>query len=361
MTAAQVSSAPRGGLFGRYVQALLIAKGDIVSAAAFAEGRGPAWREVAMSLRAAVTPMDSAENATSLAFPIAFDFAEVLRPMTVVGRMVGLRRVPFNLRTIQVGTGAGASWVGEGMPVPASALDFNAGTTLTFAKVASLVVETLELVRGSTPGVEAVLTADVARAAAYAIDLAFLDPVNSGSAGVKPASVTYGGTMIPSTGSAVANIDADIRSALAVLNNANIDLSTAVWCMAPHTAVYLSTLRGTGGANAFPLATARGGFLAGLPILTSAAVGQDASSPSETYIALIAASEILLADDGASTVEVSEQASLQLDDAPQAGGATTQAVISLWQNDLAALMATRTINFQRRATAAVATITDVGY
>ncbi len=356
-----VPSVPKGAAFGRYCKALLLARGDPLNAAAYAEGRGPAWREVGMALRSVVTPMTAAGNATSIAYPIAYDFAEMLRPLTVIGRMVGLHRVPFNLITLATVTGAGATWVGEGLPIPASALDFDKGTTLTFAKVSSLVIETLELIRSSTPNIESILSADVARAAAFAIDLAFLSPENSGSAGIRPASITFGGSaFITSTGSAIANIDVDLRSALSVLNNGNVDLSTAVWCMAPHTAVYLSTLRGSGGANAYPLVTARGGFLLGLPILTSNAIGQDSNSPSETFIALIAASEVLLADDGASTVEVSDQASIQADDAPTTSNGSS-AIVSLWQNNLASLKASRVVNWQRRRTAGVAVISEVPY
>ena len=191
---------------------------------------------------------------------------------------------------------------------------------------------------------------------ALAIDQAFLDPENAGSAGVKPASITYGATVVASTGGSIAQIDADLRDALEAIGDS--DLATGYWVMKPSTAAYLATLRGSGGAPAYPGVTARGGVLLGIPVITSNAVGPDANSPSESFIALVIASEVLLADDMSVRIDYTAQATLEMDDAPSAGA---QPMVGLWQNGLVAIKAERAINWRRRRSTAAVTINGVTY
>jgi HK97 family phage major capsid protein len=346
----------RGLTFGKYLRALTVAKGDLLAAAAFAEGRGPQWSDVAIHLRGAVAPLSSI-NSNDLAYPVAQDFAEFLRPQTLVGRMVGLHRVPFNCRLIRVATGGTAGWVGEGTPIPVGALDLDSGETLAFTKIAAVHVVTSELARSSSPSVELVLSRDMAAAAALAADIALTDPTNNGIANVKPASITFGASSIVSSGGTVAAIDADLKFALAVLNDSHVGLDAAYWMLSPKTAVYLSLLRGTAGDLAYPTVTARGGTLAGLPVLTSAAL-MDESSPTESIIVLAAASEIMIADDGASSVTVSEHAAVEMTDAPQGGA---QQLVSFFEHGLVGLMSQRTICWQPRRPGAVAVIGQVQY
>lgn len=353
--AAPVSISPKGLLLGRYLRSLIVAKGDIQHAAAFADGAGPGYREVALALKGAMTAMATGDDG-ALTTPVAFDFAEALRPQTLIGRIVGTRRVPFNLRLIGTATGAVANWVGEGVATPAMALDLDHTVVLPYTKLASLSVHTQELARSSQPGVEAVLAAECIAAAAQAADLALCDADNAGSAS-KPAAITHGATAVPSTGSAIDNIDADLRSAIALLTAAGIDLTYAVWLLAPRTATYMATLRGSGGAAAYAGLGPRGGKLLEIPVLTSNAM-LTAESPSESSIVLLAASELMLADDGDSRIEVSEQADVQLSTTPTTGAAQ---MTSMWQHGLAALRAERAVNWQMRHTAGCAYISQVQY
>lgn len=353
-----VNSTPRGHLVGRFARALMIAKGDALAASAFAEGQGPGWREVALALKGNVDAgnTDSANWANELAFPIAYDFAEALRAQTLIGRMSGFSRVPFNVRLLAAGSGTTASWRGEGNPMPVSRPDLDDNGAIEWAGVGAISVFTQELARSSAPGIDGVLSADIVRAVAAAIDVAFVDPENSGTPGVKPASVTSGATEIPSTGSEIANLDADFEDCIVAIGNS--DLASAYWCMSPRVATHLSLMRGDAGAAAYPLITARGGSLLGIQVLTSNAVAQDADSPAETYIALVVASEILLADDGAAKIDYSTQSALQLIDAPSTGA---QSQVPLWQNNLVAVKGERAINWARRRATAAAYISGVSF
>lgn len=352
---AAVSIAPKGLLFGKYAKALLVADGDVVGAHAFAQGQGPLWHDVALALKASVSAMATGDDG-ALTTPIAFDFAEALRPATLLGRIAGLRRVPFNIKMIGTATGAAAHWVGEADPGPVGALDFDSAPTLPPTKLQSMSVHTRELARSSAPGVEAVLAADAIAAAAQAADLALVDSDNAGSAS-KPGAITAGAQAVPSTGSSIAQIDADLRGVIAVLNDANIDLSAAVWLLSPNTATYMATLRGSGGAAAYPGLGPRGGKLLEMPALCSNAL-TTAESPSESSIVLLAASELLLADDGEARVELAQHASVQMADNPSSG---EQSAVSLWQANLVGLRATRTVHWKLRRSAACAYVSQVQF
>lgn len=358
MATAQVSSTLRGDLIGRYARALMVAKRDVLAASAFAEGQGPQWSQVALALKTAIAAGDTDASgwANELTTPIAFDFCEALRPATLIGRMSGFYKIPFNCRMLAAATGTTASWRGEGKPAAVSKIDFDDSGTLEWSACGAISVFTQELARSSHPGIEGTLSQDITRAVALAIDLAFIDPANSGVAGVKSASITSGASEVPSTGTAIANVDADLQSCIEELGNS--DLSTAYWLMSPRVAAHLALMRGDSGEPAYPGITARGGTLLGIPVLTSNAAGQDANSPSETYIVLAVASEIYLADDSQAKIDFSTEAALQLIDAPSAGA---QNQVPLWQNNLAAVKAERAINWARRRSTAVAYISGVSF
>jgi HK97 family phage major capsid protein len=340
-----VSITPKGQLLGRFIKALILGKGDLLAAHAYAMGQGAGWAGVAESLKGAVAALATSDASTSLFTPVSFDFSEALRPATLLGRIVGTRRVPFNLKMIETATGGTSHWVGEAAPKPLHALDFDSAPQLAPTKLASLSVHTQEAARFTSPAIEGVLAADAIAAAAQAADLALVSPDNAGSAN-KPASITNGATAITSTGTAIANVDADLRAVIAVLTAANIDLSTCVWLMAPRSATYMATLRGTGGAPAFPGLGPRGGKLLEMPVLTSAAL-MDESSPTEASIVLLSAAELLVADDGASRIEISTETSIEMQDADSITAGAAQ-LVSAWQHGLAVLRAERTLNFKMR-------------
>lgn len=356
-----MSSNPYGVLFARYVRALAVAKGDPLSAQAYADGRGRAWYstpEVANALKALTGPVGT-DDYTAAQRAVWRDFAEFLRPRTVVGRLQGIRRVPFKVRMIAAGQGTGAGWVGEEAPIPVSAMDLTDGGEQLFAlKSGGIAVVTMELVRNSDPVADGVVAADVGRAIAAAMDLAFIDPANGGTTDVKPPSVTHGATSFESSGTSVAAIDGDLKLMLQVLTDAELDLATAAWVMHPTTAASLALKRGTNNeSQAFAGMTARGGTLLGLPVITSTACAAT-GSPGERFIALVEASEILLADDGESELTITGDASLQMNDAPSAGA---QQLVSLWQNGLVGIRGLRFMNWKRRRSAAVAVLRSVGY
>lgn len=346
----------RGLTATRFLKSLAIAKGDPVAAHGYACGQN--WRDTPIVEKALVDAIDQNSGSALLA-QAGFDFAEFLRPQTILGRLAGLRRVPFNVRMLAQTGGTAAHWVGETHPKPLSAASFE-GETLPLAKVCAICVITGELLRSSAPSAESVLSADLGRAGAQAMDEAFIDPANAGISDVKPASVTSGVTPIASTGSMVANIDNDLDALLNALSAAGSDLGAAVWVMRPRTAIYLARLRAPGGdgALAYPGMSARGGVLMGLPVITSANVPVSSTSGNPTSITLLDPSQIALADEGEAELGVALHASVQMEDAPQTGA---QSQVSLWQRGLAALRAERTINWRARRAGMAQVLSGVTY
>lgn len=360
------ANVPKGTAFTRYAIALARSKGNLLQAAEIAKGWHDQTPEVETVLRSAVaagTTNDSTWAAPLIEYQtMASEFIDLLRPATIIGKIQGLRRVPFNVK-IPGQTGASSvGWVGEGKPKPVSALAFNT-TTLGFAKVAGIVVLTDELVRFSTPSAEALVRTDLVASITQFLDHDFVDPGKAASAGVSPASITNGLTPVTASGTDAAALRTDVQALFRKFISANLSVAGAVWIMPSTVALTIGLMQNALGQPEFPGIDMNGGTLFGLPVITSENIPANAGSGSPltgdgARIVLVKASEVLLADDGGVTLDASREASLQLDGAPSAGA---QELVSLWQNNMVALRAEREINWARRRADAVAYIDSAKY
>ncbi|HUG21464.1 phage major capsid protein [Piscinibacter sp.] len=353
MTTVQLDN-PRGRELGRFVQCLALSRGDVLGASRVAEAKG--WTATLGVFKQLVDPILSGQLDHGVGAVVATDLAELLRPLTLVGRLQGMRKVPFRTTLLVTDVGGTGDWVEEGEPIPVSATGITNLTSLDPKRVAGIRVITAELARSAAVGAPAMVARDSASALVEALDRAFVDPANGGSA-AKPASINNAATAFSSGGSDVAAIDNDLRLMLGTLLSAEMSLATASWVMSPVTSTYLSLLRGSSGAPAYPGVTARGGQLLGLPILTSNACAAS-GSPGERHITLVEASEVCIADDGEADVSLSSRGAVQMDDAPATGA---QQLVSLWQLGLVGIRAARFINWQVRRSGAVATLRDVNF
>ncbi len=355
------SNLPQGTAFTRYAIALARSKGNLMQALEISKAWHDSTPQVETSLKAAVASGDttSANWAVELADYtfMASEFIDLLRPATILGKILGLRRVPFMIRMPATASGSSAHWVGQGAGKPVSKMDFDT-VTLAQNKIATIIVLTEELVRFSSPSAEAVVRQDMIDAIAQFSDQQFIDPTVAASGTVSPASITNGATSNPMTGATVAAIMTDVQTLMKGLIAANITLKAGVWVMHPRTALFLSMLRTAQDVYAFPGITMTGGTFYGMPVVTSASVPIDTGN--DTYIALIDASEVFLADDGGVTLDVSREASLQMIDT-SATKDTPASMVSLWQNNLVGLRAERFITWKRRRNAAVQVLEDVSY
>jgi hypothetical protein len=84
----------------------------------------------------------------------------------------------------------------------------------------------------------------------------------------------------------------------------------------------------------------------GITVVTSQSAGNN--------VVLVSPRCILYADDGGVTIDVSREASVQMDSAPDNPALATTVLTSLWQNNLVGLRAERFINWKKARTGCVA-------
>ena len=103
----------RGQLSVRMIKALAVAKNDPSGAIAYAQGQG--WLDgdlIEKSIQMASVTATGTDD-VGRPSPASFDFSEFIRPMTVLGKLVGLRRVPSRTRLISATSGSTSYWSGE--------------------------------------------------------------------------------------------------------------------------------------------------------------------------------------------------------------------------------------------------------
>lgn len=345
------ANVPAGTAFVRYTCAHLLCKGNRFEAAEYAKRWDDSTPEVALALKAAVAPGNTTDAAWASPLVnqnISADFLELLRPATILGKISGLRTVPFNTKVPAQTAGGTYGWVGEAKPKPVTQLAFSA-ETLGIAKAAGIIVLTEELVRLSNPSAEALVRADMIAGIAQFLDQQFIDPAVAAVAGVNPASITNGAP----TAAATTNPLADF---LALMNHFavnNIPVAGLTFIMSEANALALSFQMHHDGTPMFPDITITGGNFKGIRIITSQAAGG--------LVIALQPSYILYADDGGVTIDASREASLQMDSAPASPPDATTVLVSLWQNNLVGLRAERFVNWKRANTNAVKYLTAASY
>lgn len=359
---------PPGTAFTRYVMALAAARGSIIQAVAMAEGQKH-WTEqtpeVLAVLKAAVaagTTTDPTWAAPLVEYRLMVDdFIEYLRPRTVIGRIPGLRRVPFKIKVPRQTAGASVNWVGEGKVKPVSKLAFDS-VSLDHYKIAGIIALTEELVRFSNPSAEALVRADLAAAIIEFMDKEFTDPTKAEAAGVSPASITFGVTSVPASGTTAAALKTDLQALLAKFLDNDMSLESAVWLMTQNMALKIGMMENALGQATYPNVTMQGGTLLGLPVVASENMVATGGSPGGgSMIILASAAEIMLADDGETLIDASREASLQMDSAPDSPPTGTTTLVSLWQHNMVGIKAERFINWKKRNPNAVQYISGAKY
>ncbi|TBM29793.1 phage major capsid protein [Hafnia alvei] len=349
----------KGIAFARFAKALAAANGSRSEALEIAKKQYPLDSKLHHVLKAAVgagTTTDPSWAGSLVEYQeYANDFVEFLRPQTIIGRfgqgtIPSLRQVPFNIRIPAQTSGGSANWVGQGKAKPLTKFDFES-ITFGFSKVAAIAVLTDELIRFSNPAADALVRNALAEAVIARLDTDFINPAKSEVANVSPASITNGIVGISSTG----DPDADAEAAFGQFVVANLQPTGGVWIMSSTNALALSMKKNALGQKMYPEMTLLGGTFQGLPAIVSQYAG--------TNLTLLNAPDIYLADDGGVAVDMSREASLEMESDPTGDSVTPTGteMVSMFQTNSVAIRAERWINWKRRRTAAVAVITNVNY
>nr|AER23958.1 structural protein [Variovorax sp. HH01] len=367
-----------GIAFARYAMCLTKAKGNHELAARLAEKHFPHTESVVRTLKAQAEGADLASllhmkatvaagdttNATWAA-PLVYaqtfmgDFIEYLRPRTLIGQ-ANFRPTPFNVRIGGQTSGGSAAWVGQGKAKPVTKFDFNA-TVIPFTKIAAIAVITQELARFSDPSAAALVRDSLADTVIARIDADLFDPDLAAVANVSPAGLLNGVAPVAVASNTIDYSDpASVRCAIAALwapwDTTFLGARPAYYTT-PAVARQLSLSREALGTVAFPGMTPMGGTLDGVPVRVSQYLANNGGSGGAPFI-LVDESEIFLADDGAVTLDATDQASIEMSDTPAGSSNPTVAassvnLVSMWQTNSVAFRAERFIWWGPRRAGAV--------
>lgn len=350
-TQVHVKQLPKGTGFARYALAVAAGRGSYSDTLRYAERwRGSTPEVIDLIERAAAGTSTDGTFAGPLVYAsnLVSEFIELLRPMTVIGKLEGIRNVPFNVRIPRQTAGATVGWVAEGGVKNVVEEDFDT-VTLTYHKMAAIIVLTEELVRFSQPNAEEIARRDLTEQIARFMDQQFLRLTVAAVANTNPASITNGVTPVAATGDDADALEADLFNALAPFDNTNVGDGRLYIVMQPKLARSIALLRpDVGNGRLYPELTQSGGSLLGYPVITS-------NSVDNGFIVLVKADEILLADDGNVTLDASREATLDMNNG-------SSPAYSLWQKNAVAIRAERFITWtKRRATGAVSLISGAYY
>ena len=216
---------------------------------------------------------------------------------SVVGRLVRAVRVPFTRATgVQV-LGVAAGFVGEGMSLPVARSEFSAIVHRPFV-VGAMVVATLDS-RRDTPNAEAILEAELVRAAGEAIDAKFASA--DAETSIAPAGIAQDASAVASTGATVAAISNDLSAMVDVPADANLFVGALVWLLSARANSYLRLLG----------VMSEDGTLAGFPVLSSAGI---------SGVTLLASDRLALSLSDEVSLSASDHGDIEMDDAPSGSG-----------------------------------------
>jgi len=345
------SNLPKGTAVTRFVIAMANGRGSLSDALKFAERWDRETPEVSRYIKAvAGTAVGGSDTwGSQLAEPILQEFVELLMPETIIGKINGFRRVPFNVQ-VRVQTGGGlVEWVGEAKAKPVGEQSFEL-FRLGINKVAGIIVLSEELVRLSTPSAEENVRQDMVKQVAKFLDVQFLDPDVSASAD-NPASVLNTSTPIPATGTDAQAFRADMRALRAAFRAANLSTAGSAIIMNGGIADALADMNNALGQPEFPTISSTGGTYRGSQVVVSESVPVDSTG---SLIAMVKPSEILMADDGVTRIDASREATLDMGDSDGTS-------FNLWQKNCVGIRAERWITWLKAREEAAQYISGAAY
>jgi hypothetical protein len=194
-----------------------------------------------------------------------------------------------------------------------------------------------ELLMASNGTAERTSLGDLIRGTAEFTDRQLLDPTVTATS-VSPASILAAAPSIASAGTSSANALTDAKALQRTFFTNNADASAGHWIMSPANA----------GALAVALNVPELKTLFDLPVVKS--------TSASTRVAIVDAGQLLVADDDSLQVDVSRQASVELNTAPTSPASASSVYVNLWQAGLVGIRVVRTISWKlAKPTAAVYT------
>lgn len=291
--------------------------------------------------KAAVAGVVASDATVWLEDGSAREFMGIVRARTILGRLASrFRRVAFKDR-IAVVTGSGSfGWCTGGRAIPVSKPTFTPANLDPFV-AGGMVPVSDDLLELASPAAEQSVRDHLARGLAAFEDSQLVDPSNTGTSDVAPASITAGGTPLASTGDA----SIDLQALLGAMGNLE---DVAIIASEQVVVAWHLSLR----AGSIP-----NGMLFGVvPVIVSGAAG--------TNVVAVRTSGVLYADDGEVAIGASQNATLEMDTEPthNSGTPTATTLVSMFQANMTAIRVLHRINWSAPRNAAdVKYITGASY
>ncbi len=346
----------KGIAFARFAKSLAVGNGNLGNALEFSKRYEDTSPQVVNVMKAAVAAGTTTDPTwagnLSEYDTMTGEFIELLRARTFMNQISGWRRVPFKVSVPRQTAGGTGYWVPEGnfKPVTSAAFD---RVTLDNHKIAAISAITMELARLSTPDADNLVLNDLLNAVAERRDLSLLDPALAAAANTNPASLTNGVTATVASGTDAAALRADLRAMIGAYLSANNDIAGGTLVMSQALALSIGMMRNALDQQEFPGLSMNGGTLEGIPVVTTQ------NSPAG-QITMIKPSEVMLAEDDSISLDTSTEASLVMDDDPQAV-VDPRPMVSMWQTNQIALRAEQMITWTKARPGAVQLITGAAY
>jgi len=279
------------------------------------------------------------------ATPLKQGFIQLVRSSTVLGEL-NIRRVPMQVSMPVETGGATFTWVGENAPKRLSAGAFSTLSLLT-AKAAGLIAVADEVVRFEQPGNDVSFRDVLVKGMGVFVETEMFDQAIASSA-TRPGGLANGSPTAAATGVTPAACASDIKTAINAFVAVNPSLEDARIVMSPNSAIAVAAAMGS------TTLLATGGSLSGIPVYTTAAIGNK--------ILIFDASQAVYGDDPAGVrIDVSREASAMLDSAPSDPTVATDVFTSFWQRDLVGFKCEYPIRWKLARTDAARVITGVAY
>jgi HK97 family phage major capsid protein len=338
-----MNNSTAAGDFLALAKSLMLAGGSLTQAAAIAETTLKNTRAASI-LKAAVEAGGTAdptwagnllEHRTASA-----GFVGSLQSISAFDALLpDMRKMPMQTRIAVVSASATGSTQGEGKNIPVSKMELAAGS-LEPQLASALIVLAEELVRSGTADGDALIAAELRKAASAATNRAFL------------AALMFGAVSYSATGTDAASVYADLGKLAAATSPSGT--SKLYLIVDPGTAASLAFKTITDGLLAFPDMTPSGGSVGGVPVLVSDEPPQDSNGSS----VLMVDADAIAAGDAGFTLDSSKAAALQMDDSPVDGAAN---LTSMFQTHSVALRANRWFAAEKLRGSACAFLTDVNW
>lgn len=315
--AAPAAPEEKGIAFAQFARALMVSRGNLDRAHAFASTNFGASHPVTTEIGAAMNANDP--NSGGFLVPERFsgEIIDLLLPATVIRRRVAAAGnvVPLiggtdNFPTVE--SGINAYYIGESQDITPSEPTFG-NVKVTEREMAAMVPISNKLIRNSNRNVDAMIRNLIIRGMALVEDQNFLRGLGSGAG---PRGLRYwpGITTTPANGTInVTNIETDARNAELAMMQADIPMIAPAWIMAPRTLAYLTDLRDANGNKYWPSLDSATPTWRGKPVMTTNSVPINlGGTTNESEVYLVDFGYVVIADSYSVKIDASESASYKV-------------------------------------------------